>query len=337
MTLQSSARVAPFGTLPDGDLVRAVTLRAGGTTAVILTHGARLADLRRDGVAHPLVLGSATITPYLGPMEYFGAIVGPVANRISEGRFTLDDAEYRLDRNEAGRTTLHGGSQGFSARNWRLMEADRASCALILDQRDGLCGFPGPLSTRVRYELDEAGALNVEITARTARPCLCAPAFHAYWNLDGTTDLSGHTLTVHAASYLPLDADGLPREAPRPVAGTTYDYQQPRAPDVALDHNFCLATARGPMRESCRLSAGDLTLILETTEPGLQVFTAGTLDTAPFKGLTGAPYGRFAGIALEPQLWPDAANRADFPSPRLDLGQTYRQNTRFRIERSSQS
>lgn len=176
------ANVAAIGALPDGATVQSVRLSAGGTVATILTHGARLADLRRQGLAHSLVLGSPSLAAYLGPMEYFGAIVGPVANRIAEGRFSLEGVEYRLDRNEGGRTTLHGGPEGFSARNWYLADADRNSCTLTIDQRDGLNGFPGALSIAARYALAEDGALTLEITGRTARPCLCAPAFHGYWN-----------------------------------------------------------------------------------------------------------------------------------------------------------
>jgi len=332
MGIERSAKVTSFGTLPDGDAVLAVHLSAGDTTATILTHGARLTDLRRRGITHPLVLGSPTLPAYVGPMQYFGAVVGPVANRIAGGQFSLDDVDYHLDRNEAGRTTLHGGAQGFSARNWHLAAADRHSCTLILQQRDGLCGFPGALSVRVRYALGESGDLDIEISGQTARTCLFAPAFHAYWNLDGSADLSRHRLTIHAAEYLPVDDTGIPTSGPQPTAGTAFDYREARPPGADLDHCFCLAPTQTALREVCLLEADTLAMTLETTEPGLQVYTAGRLDTAPYPGLGGQPYGPFAGIALEPQMWPDAANRPEFPSPRLDPGQFYRQLTRFRFQ-----
>lgn len=331
MAFQQGAHVTPVGTLSDGGVVQSIRLSAGGTVATILTHGARLADLRRQGMAHPLALGSPSFEAYLGPMEYFGAVVGPVANRIAVGRFSLEGVEYRLDRNEGGITTLHGGAEGFSARNWYLVDADRSSCTLTIDQRDGLNGFPGALSIAVRYALEEDGALTLEITGRTARTCLCAPAFHGYWNLDGSADLSQHRLTVHAEAYLEVDAELIPRGAPVALAGTAFDYRAARPIDAGLDHNFCLSTARGPLREACRLETDRLTMIVETTEPGLQIYSAGRMDTAPVAGLSGQPYGRMAGIAIEPQIWPDAANRPDFPSARLDPGETYRQITRFRF------
>ena len=325
------AQTEVFGSTAAGETVTAITLRAGGTRAVILTHGARLQSLYRDGIAHSLALGSREIAAYEGPLNYCGAVVGPVANRIAAGRFTLDGQSYATDRNEPG-ATLHGGRCGFSTRNWHLVAAGESACSLALTQPSGLCGFPGPIGLRVTYALEADGALAIAIQGvAPGDAVLCAPAFHGYWSLDGRADLSGHRLQVAAESVLPVDAAGLPCGAPTPVAGSAFDYRTARSPAPDLDHNFCLSPGRVALREVARLTAGSCAMTLETTEPGLQVYAGGTLDTAPFAGLAGRPYGRNAGIALEPQVWPDAANHADFPSARLAPGARYEQHTRFRF------
>lgn len=323
-----------FGLAPDQDEVRAVTIAGGPVTARVMTWGASLIDLRMEGVDHSIVLGSDDFAAYLGPMRYFGAIVGPVANRIAGGRIVLDGKTHQLDVNEAGRTTLHGGFQGLSDRNWTLRYRDEISVTLTLCHADGTGGFPGPIEITARYSLDADGVLSIEIDGTTDRTTLFAPAFHGYWSLDGRADLGAHSLTIPAEAYLPVDDTLIPTGEVRPVAGTAFDYRNPKTPDPALDHNFCLARTRGTMRHAATLEGGDLRLRIDTTEVGLQVYSGGGLNTAPVTGLTGRPYGPNAGIAFEPQGWPDSPNHPEFPSPVLQPGDRYRQVSRFAVTRN---
>ncbi|WP_198521762.1 aldose epimerase family protein [Sagittula sp. P11] len=322
-------------TTPDGTPLHRVTIANGGAKARIMSRGASLTDFRLEGVGHALVLGSDDLDAYLGPMLYYGAIVGPVANRIANGRMTVAGTPCTLDRNENGITTLHGGGQGFGQRNWTVTQATATEVTLSLHHPNGLGGFPGNIDVTVRYALDDAGALIVEITGQSDRETVFNPAFHGYWALDGTADVGHHRMTILAERYLPVDAAMIPCGAPAPIAGTIYDYRSAATPDPALDHNFCLSDARTDMRPVLTLETDRLRLDLSTTEPGLQVYTGATIDTAPFPGHGGAPYTRNAGIAIEPQVWPDAPNHPDYPSAALLPGQTYRQVSRFAVTRKT--
>ena len=323
-----------FGSAPDGTDVHARFIKGGPVTARVMTWGASLIDLRVEGVDHPLVLGSDDFAAYLGPMRYFGAIVGPVANRIAGGRMTVAGQAYQLDLNEAERTTLHGGFTGLSDQNWTVTYGDESSVTFGLRHKDGVGGFPGDIDISVRYSLNINGALTIEIEGRTDRPTMFGPAFHGYWSLDGRDDIAAHQLAVHADAYLPVDDTIVPTGGPLPVAETSFDYRHPKVPDPSLDHNFCLARTHGQMRHAATLEGGKLRLDIETTEVGLQVYSGGGLDTAPSNGLTGRPHGPNAGIAFEPQFWPDSPNHPDFPSPALLPGQTYRQVSRFAVTRT---
>jgi aldose 1-epimerase len=264
-------------------------------------------------------------------MRYFGAIVGPVANRIAGGRFALDGRVHDLDRNENGVTTLHGGAAGFGSRNWTLIDHAPDRCTLALTQPEGLCGFPGPIEVRATYRLREGQTLEIEITGESGAEAVFAPAFHGYWNLDGGGDVLSHRLAIAAERYTPVDERLIPEGPPAPVAGTAFDYRaaRPVAPDV--DHNFCTGSARGVCRPVATLEAGGTQLVVETTEPGLQVYSAGRTSSGPWPGLDGRPFGLNAGLALEPQLWPDAPNRPEFPSARIAPGRPVTQLTRFRL------
>lgn len=317
-----------FGTAPDGSPVTRVTISAGGTTAHFLTWGARLQDLRRADVPHPLVLGAETMDAYLGPMLYYGAIVGPVANRIAGAQFDLNGTTYHLDANEDGTTTLHGGTTGFGCRNWSLASATSDSVTLTLTHTDGTDGFPGTIDVAVTYALDTDGALTLTITGTTDRDIYFSPAFHGYWNLSGQATIHDHRLTIAAEHYLPIDAASIPTGAPEPVAGTIFDHRTEQQVSGKVDHNYCL-TPDAPI--ACSLATDTLTLELTTDQPGLQVYDAGRNDTSPYLGLMGAPYRPVSGVALEPQFWPDTPNQPDYPSNLLRAGETYRQVSRFRF------
>ena len=325
-----------FGRAPDGTPIEKIVISNGGSTASLISWGASLQDFRLDGIDHPLVLGSPALEPYFEPMRYFGAIAGRVANRIANGTAELDGSTYEFDRNENGMTTLHGGKNGSSNLVWTIAEHGTSHCRFELTMADGLAGFPGNVDVAVTYSLKDDGALRLEIEAVTDAPTFCNFAHHSYWNLDGRADLSNHRLTVHADSYLAVDNHLIPQGTPRPVDATRFDLRAPQPaiqPDAEpLDHNFCCFNdVSGDLRELAILSTPDLELRISSTEPGFQVYDGARMNTAPASGLTGRPYGPYAGIALEPQRWPDAPNHPDFPSVVLRPGETYRQVSEFRV------
>ncbi|MCE5974238.1 galactose mutarotase [Sinirhodobacter sp. WL0062] len=328
-----SADIRDFGKLANGRVIRVITLRAGELTARVLTLGATLQDLRLAGTPWPLVLGSDLPGAYAGRLSWCGAVVGPVANRIGGAQARIADQDYRFPPND-GENLLHSGDDGVSGLIWDIAEATGDAVTLQCDLAHGFGGFPGARVIRATYRIAPPATLEITLTAQSDRETLVNLAHHPYWNLDGTGTTSGHSLSVAADRILPT-ADGLPL-APVPVEGTPYDLRRAQPlPDLPpLDHNYCL-DASDNLRPVARLTGErGVTLVLETDAPGLQVYDGRALDSAPYPGLTGQPYKAHAGIALEPQLWPDAPNHPDFPSIVLPAGQQWRQETRYTLSRA---
>lgn len=332
-----TADIRPFGTLKDGRAIDAVRLHRGQLSVTMLTLGAILQDVRLAGAPWSLTLGSDQIAAYdHGPMGYNGAVVGPVANRIAGAKAWLDDRMLAFDANEGGRTCLHGGSTGMATRVWTIADAGPHHLTLRLTLADGDGGFPGNRAIDAAFVLGADADLQLTLTATSDAATLMNLTNHSYWSLDGRATTAGHTLKVAADHYLVVDADRIPVGAPCPVAGTAFDLRAGRVPDLTeeYDHNWCLAAARRPLSFAAELTgASGVRLVMETTEPGLQIYDAARLATAPYPGHSGQPYGIHAGIALEAQGWPDAPNRPDFPSVRLDPGQRHEQVTRWRFSR----
>ncbi|WP_312528523.1 aldose epimerase family protein [Paracoccus sp. (in: a-proteobacteria)] len=330
--------ISTFGTLPDGQPALRAVISAHGLTASIVSFGARLQDLRLDGVAHPLVLGFDTLEPYLTEGKHFGAIAGRFANRIANGRAKIGGQDCQLDVNFLDKHLLHGGHEGTSTRNWTFTEQTSDSVTLTCDLAAGHMGFPGHLHIALTYKILPGPTLKLAFEAQTDAETLCNLAQHSYFNLDGSADITGHRLQIAAPEYTPVDAEMIPTGEIAPVDGTIFDFREgrllndPRVLSV-LDHNFCIARNHQPMPVlAARLSAGGITLDILSTEPGLQVYAGANLHPRA-TGLNGHPYGANAGIAMESQLWPDAPNHPNFPSALLLPGETYRQDTLLAFSR----
>lgn len=321
-----------FGQMPDGRRVERITLKGGGLTVGLLTMGATVQDLRLDGFDYPLVLGAETLAPYLGPMVYFGAIVGRFANRIAGGRFNLEGRQWQTNRNQQERHTLHGGEDGLHRQIWRVTTHDTDRVNLVVTLPDGHMGFPGRLHLVLDCALPGDGVLAFEMSATTDAPTLCNLAHHGYFNLDGSTDICDHTLQVAADHYLPVDSEQVPTGEICAVRGTRFDFRLPRAiGDAGIDHNLCLSDQWQTPRRVATLSGprSGIAMEITTNACGLQVYDGAHLSD--LRGHDGRAYGSRAGVALETQGWPDAPNHAGFPPAVLRPGQTYRHSVRYRF------
>jgi aldose 1-epimerase len=328
MSPASAASWPVFGRLPDGEAVAQLRIAGGGLQAEILSFGATLRTLAFDG--QPVVLSLPALSDYNAGRAYFGAIAGRFANRIAEGRFTLDGTSYQLPCNEAGRTHLHGGQRGFSHRNWQVRGVDPATVMLAYEAADGEEGYPGALSVTCTYAIRPDATLDISLTATSSRPTIINLAAHSYFNLDGGGSIVDHQLEIPADRYLPVDADKIPTGEQAAVAGTPFDFRkQRRIGEHPYDHAFVLSRpADGEPRPVARLcgARSGITLEIASTEPALQFYDGHML------GIGG--YGPRDGLCLEPQRYPDAPNHPGFPGAVLRPGETYRQLTRYRFRRS---
>ncbi len=347
---------SPFGALPDGRPVTAYRLgEPDGLVVTVLDRGATIHRLEVPGPdAHPvnLALGLAGIDDYLASDAYFGAVVGRYANRIAGSRFVLDGMTYRLTAND-GANCLHGGTEGFDARLWDVvaapnLDAPRDRLTLRLISPDGDQGFPGRLEVLATYRV-EGAVLTLDLQAVTDAPTVVNLANHVYLNLagEGAGGIDGHTLTVAADRYLPVNESSLPWGRLDPVEGTPLDLRTPAVLGErirndheqigrmgGLDHSFHLNGAGFRSAATLADPVSGRSVEVLTDNPAVQVYTANFLDGA-MVGTGGRRYRQGDGIALETQNHPDAPNLApdhpQLPSPVLRPGQRYAARTQWRF------
>lgn len=344
---------APFGSLPTGEKARVFTMtNARGMELRVLDYGGIIVSLRtpdRTGAFADIVLGFDDLTGYVTSSPYFGAIAGRYANRIANGRFTLDGITHDLAVNNPP-NALHGGVKGFDKVVWRAEPgADSAGVHLTLryTSPDGEEGYPGTLRATTTYTLTGSNQLVVSYEATTDRPTVVNLTQHSYFNLagEGSGDILGHELTLNADRFIPIDSTFIPTGEIAPVAGTPFDFRTPTRigrridePHAQLrnghgyDHSFVLTRSgqdTGLVRAAHLVDPrSGRTLDVATTEPGLQVYSGNFLDGTVI-GKAGHAYQRRGAVCLETQHFPDSPNKPQFPSTIVRPGQTYRSRTVF--------
>jgi aldose 1-epimerase len=296
-----------------------------------------------DGTWRNIVLGYPNLDGYRTARGKLGMSIGRYANRIAGARFNLVGVDYPLDANEAP-NQLHGGSGGFHTHLWEVTGHGTDWVELTLLSPDGDQGFPGELTVTTRYHLIPGGA-QVTYHAVTTASTVVNMTTHPYFNLngEGSGATDRHALVINASRYTPTSRDGIPTGEIRDVSGSALDFRSGpllgQARDAAVDQGIArkggfdhnLVVDGQGLRELCRLTGEDgLTLVMQSDQPALQLYGGSHFDDTQI-GTSGHPYPPYAGVALEPQNYPDAPNHPNFPSSVLNPGQEYTSTTRWLI------
>ncbi|MFK0573404.1 aldose epimerase family protein [Endozoicomonas sp.] len=318
----------------------------------ILTLGGIIQSIQvpdRTGNVSEVTLGCDSVADYERSGAYFGAIVGRYANRIAKGELQLNGERFQLACNNAP-NHLHGGKVGFDHHLWRAEHHTKDNlCTLSLyyDSDDGEEGYPGKLSVKVTYTLNNQNELGIEYQATTDTTTVVNLTNHTYFNLNGSDDCLSHQLQLHCSQFTPTDETSIPYGEIESVINTPMDFtaMKPIGRDIGqdfiqlkqargYDHNWVIWTERdreNPLKTVARIEAPESGRTLEvlSTQPGVQFYTGNYLEGEPARG--GGQYGMRAGFCLETQHFPDSPNRPEFPSTQLNPGETYQEKAVFRF------
>ena len=316
-----------------------------GMRAQITNYGAKIVTLQvpnNKGEVKDIVLGFKTLEEWQTKETYFNAVIGRYANRIKNGRFTIDSVEYQLPINN-GTNALHGGVSGFNEKVWDVIGQSQHSITLHYHAADGEENYPGNLDVEVTYSINHEGAFTVSYQAKTDKPTILGFTQHAYFNLagEGSGTVHDHILQVNADSYTPFDETAVPTGEVLPVEGTPMDFRQPTrvgdriddpffAPGRGIDNNWCLRpNPTHKLQHAATVSADGRTMEVWTTMPGLQVYTGNWVEQN--EGKSGKVYDVQHAICLEAQNWPDSPNHTNFPNCILRPGERYREQVSYKF------
>ncbi|MFN7121436.1 MAG: aldose epimerase family protein [Hydrogenophaga sp.] len=332
---------ARFAGTVDGRPTALYFLRnARGMVVAITNLGAKVLQIvvpDRQGVLDDVALGYDSVADVLTGSPSMGAFVGRYAGRIGGARFTQDGREHRLTPN-GGAHCIHGGPRGARHRAFDAVQADAQTLQLhhrFLTSEDD---FPGTLDLQLTYRLSDDNALVIEHLA-TALDDSGPASFtsHIYFNLDGVTGgqtINGHVLQVPLAhDVLATGVDGIATGERVSLNGHVHDLRHAttlgNVPDIDLSYPLEGPTTEARLCAQLRSDASGRTLDVWTTEPLLQVYTAGQLGVAekPDVGKRGVRHRPRCAVCLEPQWFPNAPNCPTLPQNVVTPGRPYRGTT----------
>ncbi len=335
-----------FGTTPDGKPVSRFTLtNRAGNSVELIDLGAIVTAINvpdRDGKRININAGFPTLDGYFLKHPHFGATVGRFANRIAQGKFSIDGKEYTLATNN-GPNHLHGGLIGFDRQMWSAseMETDtQVGVRLELTSPDGQEGYPGTVKAVAEYLWDNENRLRARFSATTDKPTHINITNHAYFNLGGigAGKIYDHVVQLECDEYVDVDETFIPNGKTPHVEGTPLDFRQPETLGKRIDqlpatkgydHCYVIRNADGTLRKCATAydPKSGRAMDIQTTQPGVQLYTGNHLTSNEASaGL--APRDAFC---LETQHYPDTPNQSTFPSTLLKPGETMLETTVFRF------
>ena len=312
-----------------------------GMEVCVTNFGARIVSVLvpdRDGIMRDVVLGFDNIKDYQNVKSDFGASIGRYANRINQGRITIDGEIIQLPQNNYGHC-LHGGPNGWQYKVYKPVEVTRNSIFFSLFSPDGDENFPGNVNAKVSYTLTDDNAIRIQYSATADAKTVINMTNHSYFNLSGnpSNPAIDHVLYLNATNFAPVDSTFMTTGEIAVVEGTPMDFTTPKAigQDIenpyqqlrngkGYDHNWVLDTKGNVNELAAKLSCPSTGIAVEvyTNEPGIQIYTGNFLK-GNIVGKNGVAYPCRASVCLETQHFPDSPNKPQWPSVLLEPGQKY--------------
>ena len=331
-------------------------VNSDGSEACITNFGGRLVSLMvpdKNGNLQDVVLGFDSVQAYFpeNNLTDFGASIGRYANRINQGRFVIDGDTIQLPQNNFGHCLHGGGEMGSLGWQYRVYDAQQpndSTLVLTMVSPDGDNNFPGEVTATVTYTLQNDNTLDIQYTGTTDKPTILNMTNHAYFNLSGNPSqpITDNLLMVNASTYTPVDSTYMTTGEIAPVAETPFDFTSPRPIGENIkdfdneqikngngyDHNFVLNTNGDILVPAVELYSPEsgIMVTMFTTEPGVQIYSGNFLD-GTVTGKHGIVYNQNAGVCLESQHYPDSPNKPEWPSTRLNPGETYNSHTVYKF------
>lgn len=339
-----------FGRLRDGREAELFTIaHPNGIRASFTNYGAAVVSVvvpDRQGKLQDVVLGYDCVEEYERQDRCAGATCGRYAGRIADGRFWLNGSLCQAAQNENRQHCLHGGFEGFDRKLWKA-EVVGEQVKFSYVSVHGEEGFPGRLQVELVCGFGEDQELGLTYFGVSDRDTVVNLTNHIYWNLKGhgSGDVGGHRIRLDADYYVPCDGTPMPNGEIRMVEGTAMDLRSGRcledcwtgkAAQLAclggLNHDYLLNRPERRLLFECGSvweEESGRKMTLSTTEPAVHMFTANNLTRR--QGKENAVYEVHGGFCMEPGFLSNSMRLLHFPSPVLKAGESYRQETRFRL------
>lgn len=292
-----------------------------------------------------VVLGYDSAEEYLSNPDFYGALVGPSANRVKEGLVCIDGVTLHMDLNDNTNNLHTDHADGLHKRKWQAEIFENENrVTFTIGISDGTYHLPGNREFQVSYSLvdkkadaalakEEFGSVCIEYFGASDKNTLMNLTNHVYFNLNGhgvspLPSITNHKLKLSASHFTPIDAHMIPTGELRPVQGTPFDFEKLRtigedieADDEQLgiaggyDHNYVIDGAKGEtfsgdghLRPCAVLyeEGSGRHMYAETTLPGVQLYSGNFMQKQT--GKSGRIYERRGGLCLETQFFPSAIN-----------------------------
>lgn len=345
-----SVTVKSFGNTKDGKEASLYSLEnKNGMVVNVTNYGVNIINVMvpdKNGNKDDVVLGYDSIEGYYVNDCYFGATVGPNANRVANASFTVDGVKCQLAVND-GVNNLHSHMDlGYNKVLWNAKIQDDSSVLFSMEDKDGNMGFPGNKKVELTVALTDENELKLIYHVTSDKNTLINMTNHSYFNLAGHNagSIENHKICILASSYTLVGSGLIPTGELAPVAGTPFDFTTPIAVGTHInddneqlkygkgyDHNWVVDNYDGSIRKIVEVTeeTSGRSMEVYTDQTGIQFYAGNCIAT--HTGKAGAVYTKRSGMALETQVFPDSVNQENFPNAIYGPGKDYDTTTIYKF------
>ncbi len=240
-----------------------------------------------------IILSNTKESFYLDCPSYNGNTIGPISNRVSNGKYKYDNKYYLLDKNENNIQTLHSGKDGFSKKVFDLKFINKDKLCFSLENTD--------LVLDIIYSIDNY-TMKIDYIVDAKKVVPISLTNHCYFNLGDSANINSHYLKIYTNKYLDLD-DNNCTNGNINTLNTFNNYSKINT--NKYDYGFAFDSR--DLKPLASLKYNSIQLDIESTMDNIQVYTGDYLSDSLSK------FRNREAIALEPQRYPNAVNIKSFP------------------------
>ena len=231
-----------------------------GFKTVLSQLGASIVEISLDGVV-------LTMTPVnnndLNRKDiYCGKTIGPIANRIKDGKITVNEKEYSFPLNENG-VCNHSGDRGLSN---QMFDVSTSKNAVTFVYKEEL--FDGIVTYKVIYSFTSKPHVKVSYEVTTTNVAAISLTNHSFFTL-GEPSIRQLSLKIQANKFIETDKDTLLPLSIKPIIDCL-DFNEEKALIKNITNPY-LANHRSKGYDHCLILNNKKEIILKSPSYSLEI------------------------------------------------------------------
>ncbi|MCI7238964.1 MAG: hypothetical protein SOU08_05400 [Anaerococcus sp.] len=273
----------------------------------LIDYGARIKEIYSKKHERNIVLNYESNEKYLEDKNFYGATIGPNANRIKNAEFVIDGEKMIWEKND-GNSNLHSGKYGFDRKYWTEEIINNDLIVLSLYKAD-----PFLSDVKAQFRLN-SNKVEIKYISNSDKKSIMNITNHTYFNLSDDDTVDNHKFTIYSSKYTPFDEEKIPIGSIDSVNQTEFDlrkgsylsdmmnkFKNSPIGTYGYDINYISDSKDKDIIKLARVSHENIVLNIYSDQEAFQFYTGSNIIESEVRKAR-------KGFCIEPQFIPNSVN-----------------------------